>query len=133
MFCRDKHMFVFVATKMILGAVRSMIHDFHGLIITQTFRRALTASVDKSLPFSGVTSSGGVWRKVPESDAPGVGCGLSRLCLRRLVSEFLSFNFPSAPRSHPRRKWTDNVECPQTPSHDQCTYATYNKLSKHGA
>ena len=58
--------------------------------LTQTFRRALTASVDscaetKSLgngagkpyssvecPFSGVTNSGRVWRKVPESDARSV-------------------------------------------------------------
>ena len=45
------------------------------LISTQTFRRALTASVDscaeiKSAPaFSGVTKSGRVWRKVPGSDA----------------------------------------------------------------
>ena len=43
--------------------------------ITQTFRRALTSSVDTQLrgdnecPFSGVTKSGRVWRKVPESDA----------------------------------------------------------------
>ena len=48
--------------------------DARGKISTQTFRRALTASVDscaeiKSAPFSGVTSSGRVWNKVPESDA----------------------------------------------------------------
>ena len=50
---------------------------FHSLS-TQTFRRALTASVDscaemKECPFSGVTKSGRVWRKVPESDARSVG------------------------------------------------------------
>ena len=48
---------------------------FHSLISTQTFRRALTAwtaSVDKECPFSGVTKSGRVWRKVPESDARSV-------------------------------------------------------------
>ena len=28
---------------------------------------------DKECPFSGVTKSGGVWRKVPESDARSVG------------------------------------------------------------
>ena len=44
---------------------------FHGLISTQTFWRALTASVDscaeiKECPFSGVTSAG---RRVPDSDA----------------------------------------------------------------
>ena len=49
------------------------------LISTQTFRRALTASVDscaeiKSAPaFSGVTKSGKVWRKVPESGTRNVG------------------------------------------------------------
>jgi len=46
---------------------------FHSRISTQTFRRALTASVDscaeiKNAPFSGVTKSGRVWRKVPETD-----------------------------------------------------------------
>ena len=41
----------------------------------QTFWRALTAPVDScaeiktECPFSGVTNSGRVWRKVPESDA----------------------------------------------------------------
>ena len=44
---------------------------FHGLISTQTFWRALTASVDscaeiKECPFSGVISAG---RRVPDSDA----------------------------------------------------------------
>ena len=29
---------------------------------------------DKDCPFSGVTSSGRVWRKVPESDAQRVQC-----------------------------------------------------------
>ena len=48
------------------------------IISTQTFRRALTASVDScaemksTYPFSGVTKSGRVWRKVPESDARSV-------------------------------------------------------------
>ena len=42
----------------------------HSLISTQTFRRALTASVDSCTEIkSGVTKSGKVWRKVPESDA----------------------------------------------------------------
>ena len=45
---------------------------------SSTFRRAQTASVDlqlrgdKECPFSGVTKSGRVWRKVPESDARSV-------------------------------------------------------------
>ena len=51
---------------------------FHSHISTQTFQRALTASLDsraeiKECPFSGVTKSGRVWRKVPESDARSVG------------------------------------------------------------
>ena len=51
------------------------------LISTQIFRRALTASVDScaeikiECPFSGVTNSGRVWRKVPESDALEEGAG----------------------------------------------------------
>ena len=51
---------------------------FYSHISTQPFRRALAASVDscaeiKSVPaFSGVTKSGRVWRKVPESDARNV-------------------------------------------------------------
>ena len=43
---------------------------------THTFRRVLTPSVDScaeiEYPFSGVTNSGRVWRKVPESDARSV-------------------------------------------------------------
>ena len=48
-------------------------------ISTETFRRALTASMGRcaeikiECPFSGVTKSGSVWRKVPESDAWSVG------------------------------------------------------------
>ena len=47
---------------------------FYSHIRTRTFRRTLTASLDscaeiKECPFSGVTKSGRVWRKVPESDA----------------------------------------------------------------
>ena len=50
---------------------------FHSLISTQTFRRALTASVDccaeiKSARFSYATEPR-VWRKMPESDARSVG------------------------------------------------------------
>ena len=51
---------------------------FHSHISTQT----LSEEADciggqphghKECPFSGVTKSGRVWRKVPESDAPSVG------------------------------------------------------------
>ena len=43
---------------------------FHSLISTRTFRRVLRG--DKECPFSGVTKSGRVWRKVPESGARSV-------------------------------------------------------------
>ena len=51
------------------------------LVLVHTFRRALTAAVDsakaeKECSFSDVTSSGRVWRKVPESDARSVGAVL---------------------------------------------------------
>ena len=52
---------------------------FYSLISTQTFRRALTASVDsctKIKSASGVTKPGRVWRKVPESDAGSVNTPL---------------------------------------------------------
>ena len=49
---------------------------FHSLTSTRTFRRALTASLDSyaeiRVPFSGLTKSGRVWRKVPESDVRSV-------------------------------------------------------------
>ena len=55
---------------------------FHSLSSTQNFRRELTASVDScteikieyTCPFSGVTKSGRVWGKVPESDGAGKRC-----------------------------------------------------------
>ena len=48
---------------------------FYSHISTGTFQRALTAGQlrgDKECPFSGVTKSGRVWSKVPESDAGSV-------------------------------------------------------------
>ena len=57
---------------------------FYSHISTRTFRRALTASVRdscaeiKECPFSGVTKSGRVWRKLPESDARTVTASLYR-------------------------------------------------------
>ena len=56
---------------------------FYSHVSTQTFRRALTVSVDmqlredKGCPSSDVTKSGRVWRKVPESDARSVGLSQS--------------------------------------------------------
>ena len=52
--------------------------SFHCHISTQTFLGVLAMSVDscmeiKNAPFSGITKSGRVWRKVPESDARSVG------------------------------------------------------------
>ena len=50
--------------------------DARCVISTQTFRRALTASAGSCAeiksPFRGVTKSGRVWRKMPESDARSV-------------------------------------------------------------
>ena len=50
--------------------------SFHGLTSTQTFRRELSLGGqlrgDEECPSSSVTSSGRVWRKVPESDARSV-------------------------------------------------------------
>ena len=48
---------------------------FHSLIslITQNLREALNVSVDSCAKINGVTSSGRVWRKVPESGARSVG------------------------------------------------------------
>ena len=53
------------------------------LVLVHTFRRALTAAVDsakaeKECSFSDVTSSGRVWRKVPESDAQRVTAIVNR-------------------------------------------------------
>ena len=49
---------------------------FYSHISTGTFRRALTALVDScakiECPFSGVTKSGRIWRKVPENGAQSV-------------------------------------------------------------
>ena len=47
------------------------------LTSTQTFQRVLMGWVEmhreKEWPFSGISSSGRVWRKVPESEAWSVG------------------------------------------------------------
>ena len=58
---------------------------------------------DKEYPFSGVTKSGTVWRKVPESDARSAGCVLIQPVNVAPVCGFdwPVFNFlpaPSAPR-----------------------------------
>ena len=52
---------------------------------------------DKEGPFSGVTKSGRVWRKMPESDARSVGSGL---CLRTGRNESVSCPLSLA-RAHP--------------------------------
>ena len=54
---------MFVATKMILVAAPT----------NNTYQYLnLLKGADKECPFSGVTKSGRVWRKVPESDARNV-------------------------------------------------------------
>ena len=93
-----------------------MLGCFHSLISSQTFRRALTALVDicaeikRECPFSGVTKSGRVWRKVLESGARSVvgplthqrqfclsvcQTGAQTRCLDALTSVLLqAINFP---------------------------------------
>ena len=68
-------------------------------ISTRTFRRALTDRVagqlrgDKECPFSDVTKSGRVWRKVPESDARSVD---SDATIHKVPDLFFFFFFFSA-------------------------------------
>ena len=45
---------------------------------------------DKECPFSGVTKSGRVWRKVPESGARSVHAALQNACLRCFVVSYLA-------------------------------------------
>ena len=45
---------------------------------------------DKECPFSGVTKSGRVWRKVPESDVGSVGTLLTHSWPNKASREFLS-------------------------------------------
>ena len=66
---------------------------FHSLIITQTFWRALTVLVEiKECPFSGVTSSGTVGRKVSESEIWSVWCYLHTKCKKH--RKRAKFNVP---------------------------------------
>ena len=80
--------------------VTGVLGRFHSLISTRLFRRAMTASVDSCAesPFSGVTKSGKVWRKVPKSDARSVV-----QCILGLV-----------PHSH------KGISVPATTSPEQC-------------
>ena len=60
---------------------------FHSQISTRTFRRVpdrVSGQLrgDKECPFSGVTKSGRVWRKVPESDARSAA---AELCLQLTI------------------------------------------------
>ena len=56
----------------VLGHEAASKKQVHSLFSTQTFQRALTASVNSCVEtecsFSGVTKSDRDWRKVPESD-----------------------------------------------------------------
>ena len=59
----------------------SMLCCFHSVVSTQTFWRALTASLDScaEIRSNGITNFGRVWRKVPESKAWSVSKILARL------------------------------------------------------
>ena len=68
----------------------SMLGCFHSLVHTQAFWRALTALVNsctekKSALTSGITSSGRLWRKVPESEVWCVG----KAMLSKLSCDFV--------------------------------------------
>ena len=54
---------------------------------TRTFRTAGQLRGDRECPFSGVTKSGRVWRKVPESDARSVGLASTQLAQTDNASE----------------------------------------------
>ena len=66
---------------------------FYSHISAGTFRRALTALLDSCAKIkSGVTKSGRVWRKMPESDARGVAKAFTSsspprfgLCVSQLI------------------------------------------------
>ena len=71
---------------------------FYSHISTGTFRRALTALLDScaeiKYPFSGVTKSGRVWRKVPESDARSVRSTLTpNIAFRHLPPNSARFKY----------------------------------------
>ena len=74
---------------------------FNSLISTRTFRRALTGSVDSCAEIKsttsvhGVTESGRVWRKVPESDARSVMAPLEMFFL--FLSDVIQLFFRIAP------------------------------------
>ena len=83
---------------------------FDSHISTRTFRRALTASlhgqlcVGKECPFSGVTKSGRVWRKVAESDPRSVGHQI-RYPPRQAMS---------------KAEWNRVASCPETSIYHSC-------------
>ena len=66
---------------------------------------------DKECPFSGVTKSGRVWRKVPESDARSVGVGHTpNLAFRQLLPNSVRFNYATVQRRgqrHPKGSGTN--------------------------
>ena len=83
--------------RLVFSYVRALaLGCFYSHISTRTFRRALHDRVagqlrgDKECPFSGVTKSGRVWRKVPEGDARSVLSDLTPSCP-------LSSQCPAAP------------------------------------
>ena len=100
---------------------------FHSLISTRTFRRALTASVDSCAEieclFNGVTKSGRVWRKVPESEAR------SALALAR-AQDIERLSHSGAQRramttTHPSKLWMDPPPPAPPPSHPGRTVRVY--------
>ena len=87
---------------------------FYSHISTRTFRRALTASLDscteikkkkkkKKSPFSGVTKSGRVWKKVPESDVGSVVTDMVHLDHTASIA-FGNFLKAKQKQKHPKLK-----------------------------
>ena len=68
---------------------------------------------DKECPFSGVTKSGRVWRKVPESDARSVGKSPSRSTARGSKKPFISSGQHSGSKQSclPAGKTVWGVQC----------------------
>ena len=90
-------MFTCVLGRLVASTVLSVPKPFHSVISTETFPqsdqyRNLSEGADrvggqlrgdKECPFSGVTKSGRVWRKVPENGDRSVGANMTVLAPSR--------------------------------------------------
>ena len=100
---------------------------FYSHISNQIFWRVLTALLDscvkiKECPFSGVTKSDRIWRKVPESDARSVGtamslCSLPMKCKKTLVHNVTDTSAKNAGLVH----HINDTDC----QHSQCVFTKF--------